>query len=68
MEKGALATGLACEWVGVGGGGLWGVARCGLGAALTSVCRSSSLDWKKDRNRTEPNYKTLDHLLQLHKF
>ena len=31
MEKGALATGLACEWVGVGGGGLWGVARCGLG-------------------------------------
>ena len=35
MKKGALATRLACEQVGVGGGGLWGVARCRLAAALT---------------------------------
>ena len=33
-----------------------------------SVRRSSSLDWKKDRNRTEPNHKRPDHRLQLHKF
>ena len=33
-----------------------------------SVCRSSSLDWKKDRNRTEPNRKRPDHRLRLHKF
>ena len=33
-----------------------------------SVCRSSSLDWKKDQNRTEPNCKRLDHWPQLHKF
>ena len=33
-----------------------------------SVCRSSSLDWKKDQNWTEPNCKRLDHWLQLHKF
>ena len=33
-----------------------------------SVCRSSSLDWKKYRNRTEPNWKRLDHWLRLHKF
>ena len=33
-----------------------------------SVRRSSSLDWKKDRNRTEPNRKRPDHQLQLHKF
>ena len=33
-----------------------------------SVRRSSSLDWKKDRNRTEPNCKRPDHLLRLHKF
>ena len=34
----------------------------------TSVHRSSSLDWKKDRNQTEPNCKRLDHQLRLHKF
>ena len=33
-----------------------------------SVRRSSSLDWKKDRNRTEPNRKRPDHRLQLHIF
>ena len=33
-----------------------------------SVCRSSSLDWKKDPNRTEPNRKRPDHRLRLHKF
>ena len=33
-----------------------------------SVHRSSSLDWKKDWNRTEPNCKRPDHWLQLHKF
>ena len=33
-----------------------------------SVCRSSLLDWKKDRNRTEPNCKRPDHRLRLHKF
>ena len=33
-----------------------------------SVCRSSSLDWKKDRNQTEPNCKRPDHRLRLHKF
>ena len=33
-----------------------------------SVCRSSSLDWKKDQNRTEPNCKRPDHRLRLHKF
>ena len=37
-------------------------------AELSSVRRSSSLDWKKDRNRTEPNCKRPDHRLQLHKF
>ena len=31
-------------------------------------CRSSSLDWIKDRNRTEPNCKRPDHRLRLHKF
>ena len=36
--------------------------------AVPSVCRSSSLDWKKDRNRTEHNCKRLDHWLWLHKF
>ena len=35
---------------------------------LPSVRRSSSLDWKKDRNRTEPNCKRPDHRLRLHKF
>ena len=35
---------------------------------VTSVHRSSSLDWKKDRNRTEPNRKRPDHRLRLHKF
>ena len=30
-----------------------------------SVCRSSSLDWKKNQNRTEPNCKRPDHWLQL---
>ena len=35
---------------------------------ITSVHRSSSLDWKKDRNRTEPNCKRPDHRLRLHKF
>ena len=35
---------------------------------MTSVHRSSSLDWKKDRNRTEPNCKRPDHRLQLDKF
>ena len=34
----------------------------------TSVRRSSLLDWKKDRNRTEPNRKRPDHRLRLHKF
>ena len=34
----------------------------------SSVRRSSSLDWKKDRNRTEPNCKRPDHQLRLHKF
>ena len=34
----------------------------------TSVRRSSSLDWKKDRNWTEPNCKRPDHQLRLHKF
>ena len=33
-----------------------------------SVRRSSLLDWKKDRNRTEPNRKRPDHQLRLHKF
>ena len=33
-----------------------------------SVRRSSSLDWKKDRNRTGPNHKRPDHRLRLHKF
>ena len=33
-----------------------------------SVRRSSSVDWKKDRNWTESNCKRLDHQLQLHKF
>ena len=33
-----------------------------------SVRRSSSLDWKKDRNITEPNCKRPDHQLWLHKF
>ena len=33
-----------------------------------SVHRSSSLDWKKDRNWTEPNCKGPDHRLRLHKF
>ena len=36
--------------------------------AEISVRRSSSLDWKKDRNRTEPNCKRPDHRLRLHKF
>ena len=41
----------------------------GIAAAFTaSVCRSSLLDWKKDRNRTEPNCKRPDHRLRLHKF
>ena len=35
---------------------------------VISVRRSSSLDWKKDRNRTEPNCKRPDHQLRLHKF
>ena len=35
---------------------------------MRSVRRSSSLDWKKDRNRTEPNRKRPDHRLRLHKF
>ena len=35
---------------------------------LNSVRRSSSLGWKKDRNRTEPNCKRPDHRLRLHKF
>ena len=34
----------------------------------SSVCRSSLLDWKKDRNQTEPNCKKPDHRLWLHKF
>ena len=34
----------------------------------TSVHRSSSLDWKKDPNWTEPNCKRPDHRLWLHKF
>ena len=33
-----------------------------------SVRRTSFLDWKKDRNWTEPNCKRPDHRLQLHKF
>ena len=33
-----------------------------------SVRRSSLLDWKKDRNWTEPNCKRPDHWLRLHKF
>ena len=37
-------------------------------SSLSSVRRSSSLDWKKDRNRTEPNCKRPDHWLRLHKF
>ena len=37
-------------------------------SAPTSVRRSSSLDWKKDQNRTEPNCKRPDHRLRLHKF
>ena len=32
---------------------------------MASVRRSSSLDWKYDRNRTEPNCKRPDHQLQL---
>ena len=36
--------------------------------AAGSICRSSSLDWKKNRNRTEPNCKRPDHQLWLHKF
>ena len=36
--------------------------------ALDSICRSSLLDWKKDRNWTELNCKRPDHQLQLHKF
>ena len=35
---------------------------------VTSVCRSSSLDCKKNQNWTEPNCKRPDHQLQLHKF
>ena len=35
---------------------------------MISVRRSSSLDWKKDRNRTEPNRKRPDHRLRLPKF
>ena len=35
---------------------------------MFNVCRSSLLDWKKDRNWTEPNCKRPDHRLQLHKF
>ena len=35
---------------------------------LTSVRRSSLLDWKKDWIRTEPNCKRPNHRLQLHKF
>ena len=35
---------------------------------VISVRRSSSLDWKKDQNRTKPNCKRPDHWLQLHKF
>ena len=35
---------------------------------MSSVCRSSSLDWKKDWYRTEPNCKRPDHRLRLRKF
>ena len=35
---------------------------------MSSIHRSSSLDWKKDWNQTEPNCKRWDHWLQLHKF
>ena len=34
----------------------------------SSVCRSSSLDQKKDWNQTKPNCKRPDHWLRLHKF
>ena len=40
----------------------------GAGGIVCSVRRSSSLDWKKDRNLTEPNCKRPDHWLGLHKF
>ena len=36
-------------------------------APMTSVRRSSFLDWKKDWNQTEPNCKRPDHQLRLHK-
>ena len=47
-----------------------GSLQCSLGPAWdkVSVHRSSSLDWKKDRNRTEPNRKRPDHRLRLPKF
>ena len=35
---------------------------------IASVRRSSLLDWKKDRNWTEPNCKRPDHWLRLHTF
>ena len=35
---------------------------------MSSVCRFRSLDWKKDRNWTEPNCNRPDHRLWLHKF
>ena len=38
-----------------------------IGMLTVSVCRSSSLDWKKDQNWTEPKCKR-PHWLQLHKF
>ena len=54
----------------------WGIDVCGWVVVVIwgcllfmgSVRRSSSLDWKKDRNRTEPNCKRPDHRLRLHKF
>ena len=35
---------------------------------MSSVRRSSSLDWKKDWSQTEPQLQRVDHWLQLHKF
>ena len=43
----------------------WGAI---ISCLVVSVRRSSSLDWKKDRNWTEPNCKRPDHRLRLHKF
>ena len=49
-------------------GGMLVLRRRRKSGATFSVCRSTSLDWKKDRNRTELNCKRPDHQLRLHKF